>query len=305
VITVRLANLADTAAIVALYKQNLQLPDSAPLTDSLSLYERWREGGAWAAVETCAVHLNRLLAGVGVPLVAEADGVIVGEAEVYESFEQAPFGHHLHIGTLVVGAGSNGAVNALIQYIIEMGRLMRCERVTYMPNKSDHDPNRERFEELGFKSISKINQVRFAAQEGRAFYQSSELTDRGPEQVKGWAMPLGRCSSSRQEWDQLFPQDWAAGLPDLLNVATSHLKITVTGQNAIIFMRDTDTPAEASVCCWAARPLSNPLITAIRDCAFRAGYRTIVSCIGTSDLVLLGNDVELVEAEKPCLALAL
>src|SRR5258708_1274881 len=96
-ITVRLATLSDTAAVVALHRSHHPALDF----EALSLFERWQEGGAWASIETCAVHLNRLLAGSGVPLVAEFDGHVLAEAEVYESFEPAPLGHHLHIGVLV------------------------------------------------------------------------------------------------------------------------------------------------------------------------------------------------------------
>src|SRR5690349_20557087 len=79
-------------------------PDAARYED-LTLYERWQHGGPWMSIETCAVHLNRLLAGSGVPLVAEDDqGQVLAEAEVYESFEPAPYGHHLHIGVIVTHA---------------------------------------------------------------------------------------------------------------------------------------------------------------------------------------------------------
>src|SRR5258707_11780199 len=85
------------------------------------------------SIETGAVHLNRLLAGSGVPLVAEDDqGQVLAEAEVYESFEPSPFGHHLHIGMMVAHAGyqRQGLGSALVKYITEMARLMKCERVT-------------------------------------------------------------------------------------------------------------------------------------------------------------------------------
>src|SRR2546423_11408925 len=98
----------------------------------MGLYERWQEGGLWMSVETGAVHLNRLLAGSGVPLVAEDDGRVLAEAEVYESFEPAPFGHHLHIGLIISHADqpSAEARAALVKYIVDMARLMKCERVT-------------------------------------------------------------------------------------------------------------------------------------------------------------------------------
>ncbi len=93
-ITVRLATLADTAAITEIYKTDVPTwerldyaGELVPVSyESLSLYERWQHGGPWMSIETCSVHLNRLLAGSGFPLVAEFDGKVLAEAEVYESF---------------------------------------------------------------------------------------------------------------------------------------------------------------------------------------------------------------------------
>jgi hypothetical protein len=117
VISVRLATLSDTLAIVALHREQwVPVPD-LPSYDDLTLYERWQEGGAQLSVETCAVHLNHLLTGVGTPLVAERNGEVAGYAELYESFEPQPFGHHLHIGKLTTT--NMPAAEALLRYITE------------------------------------------------------------------------------------------------------------------------------------------------------------------------------------------
>jgi hypothetical protein len=143
-----------------------------------------------------------------------------------------------------------------------------------------------------FQPLRKTFEIKLPAQEGRAFYQSSELIDRNPEQVKGWAMSMGRYTTSRQEWEKIFPQQWAAGIPEIINQNTTHSRLTVTGQNAIILLRESEHPGEAHVACWAARPLSNPLLAAIRDFVFRDGYHTIISCVMEADLPLLGNDAQ-------------
>src|SRR5512143_746748 len=98
----------------------------------MTLYERWQQGGPWVSVETCAVHLNRLLGGSGFPLVAEIDGEVMATAEVYEGFEPPPFGHHLNLAVLIAHADHlrQGLGTALVNYITEMARLMKCERVT-------------------------------------------------------------------------------------------------------------------------------------------------------------------------------
>ncbi len=218
-------------------------------------------------------------------MVAEDNGRVLAEAEVYESAEPAPFGHHLHIGLIISHAEqpTEEAKTALVKYIVDMARLMKCERVTAVIDE-DSKSLGEFYSGQGFRQTRTGRGINISAQQGRAFYQASDLVDRNPEQIKGWFMPLGRYQSSRQEWDKLFPQDWAAGIPELLNVQTSHIKLTVTGQNAIIFMREADQPGVVSLACWSARPLSNPLLTAIRDRAFRDGYHTLSSYILDGDL---------------------
>ncbi len=51
--------------------------------EDLSVEERFSHGGPWMSVETCAIHINNLLINEQYPLVAELDGRIVGELELY------------------------------------------------------------------------------------------------------------------------------------------------------------------------------------------------------------------------------
>jgi GNAT superfamily N-acetyltransferase len=287
-ITVRLATLSDTAAITEIHKSH-RLNAESPRYDDLTLFERWQQGGPWMSVETCAVHLNRLLAGSGIPLVAEADGEVLAAAEVYEGFEPPPFGHHLNLAVIVTHARHTrkGLASALLEYIVEMARIMKCERITV-----SHLEGREFYITHGFRHTRSGRRVRIPAQFGRVVYQATDLSDPSPEQIKGWFMPLGRYQSARQEWENLFPHLWAAGIPELLNPATAHLKLAVTGQSAILFMREAGQPGEVDVACWSARPLSNPLYTAIRDRANRDGYHTIISYVMDSELTLLGPDAQ-------------
>lgn len=298
-ISVRLATLQDTAAITEIHKStvmaweriNAQGQLLSVSYDELSLYERWQHGGPWMSVETCAVHLNRLLAGSGIPLVAELDGQVLAETEVYEGYEAMPFGHHLNISVLYTHAAHTrqGLGRALIDYIQQMAKLMGCQAISVTDVNAP-----EFYTKAGFRHTRSGRRVRIATQAGRAFYQTSELTDRSPEQIRGWYMPLGRYQSGRQEWEHLFPQDWAAGIPELLNVPMAHLKLTVAGQNALVFLREAthadSQPGECSLSCWSARPLTPPLLTALRDRAFREGFHTIVTYVIDSDWLLLSNE---------------
>lgn len=300
-ITVRLATLQDTAAITEIHKSDVTAWERVDAAgglvnvryDDLSLYERWQHGGPWLSIETCAVHLNRLLAGSGTPLVAEQNGQVLAEAEVYEGYEAVPFGHHLNISVLYTHRASTGQGlgTALLDYIIKMASLMDCTLLSVAYTDAP-----DFYTQHGFRHTRSGRRVRLGTQAGRAFYQASELTDRSPEQIRGWGMPLGRYQSARQEWENLFPQDWAAGIPELLNVPMTHLKLTVAGQNAILYLREADypdsQPGECSAACWSARPLSPPLLTAIRDRAYREGFHTIVTYVMDADWPLFANDAE-------------
>jgi GNAT superfamily N-acetyltransferase len=297
-ITVRLAALADSAAIVALHTADVMAWErlaadgrllSAAYAD-LSLYERWQHGGHWMSIETCAVHLNRLLAGAGTPLVATLDGAVLAHAELYEVYEAAPFGHHLELACIVVHPdhARRGLGSALIAYAAEMARLMRCERLTVAA------PTTPAFyEQQAFRASQRLHSVRLSTGAGRVFYQSAPLSDRSPVQIKGWHMPLGRLSGARTAWDQLFPQDWAAGLPELLDQPTEHVHLKISGGQWAIFSLSAGpecAPGEAQIVCWSDRPLSGPLLAAIRDYTARKGYAALRTTVFEADLPLLGSD---------------
>lgn len=293
-ITVRLATLQDSAAITAIHTSNVvEWIDYEGLRrayDDLSLYERWLHGGAWMSIETCAVHLNRLLAGAGIPLVAEQDGRVFAEAEVYENFEASPYDHHLNIGVLYTHSDfiSHGYGTALLNYIRQMAHVMGCARVTVTQPDAP-----EFYTGYSFKRTRAALQVRLPTQSGRSPYQAGEITERSAQQIKGAAMPLGRYSAPAQEWLSLFPQDWAAGLPELLNARMSLVKITAAGQNAIVYLKESEAadrqPGDCTAACWTLRPMSAPLLAAIRDRAHREGYRALVTCIAEADWPLFEN----------------
>ncbi len=300
-ISVRLATLQDAAAITAIHTSDVPswsrigadgIARPVDYAD-LSIFERWQHGGPWMSIETCAVHLNRLLAGSGIPLVAVQDGEVLAEAEVYENFEAPPFGHHLEIAIIATHARHHrqGLGTALVEYICQMARLMKCERVTV----SDAAV-RGFYEKMGFQQTHTGRGVRFTPQAGRVFYQATPLTDRNPAQVKGWYMPFGRFRGSRQEWDRLFPQDWAAGLPEILNRPAEHVKLNISGgQQAILFVTEPEMPdyqlGDMHLTCWSGRPFTPTLYAAIRDWAFRQGYRGLVSYVMDSELPTMGPDL--------------
>ena len=85
-LTIRQAILDDAAAISGLFRARIpawqRLTTSGGVEtvgyDALTVYERWTHGGPWMSIETASVALARLLHGVGLALVAEREGAIVG-----------------------------------------------------------------------------------------------------------------------------------------------------------------------------------------------------------------------------------
>jgi GNAT superfamily N-acetyltransferase len=306
-ISVRLATLQDAAAITAIHMSHIATwehinadgTSNAIDYEALTLFERWQHGGPWMSIETCAVHLNRLLAGAGFPLVAEDGGQVIGMAEVYESHEPAPFGSHLELSVMSTHAGhkGRGVGAALMGYVRNMAKLMKCPKVIV-----SHVEAPEFYEKQGFRRLGFGHGVRISAQEGRIFYQSVDFKDRAYDQVKSWGMPMGRYRSSRQEWDKLFPQDWASGIPELLQPQSLHVKITVSGaQPVFVYAREADEvdfqPSDLHVACWAQRPMTPQLLTAVRDWAFRIGYKTLISFMMDADRHTLNLNADIQQTD--------
>jgi len=68
--------------------------------DELSVTDKWAHGGPWMSVEMRAIHLNYVLTSKQYPLVAVLDGRVVGELELYISFENSVLERHGWIDVL-------------------------------------------------------------------------------------------------------------------------------------------------------------------------------------------------------------
>ena len=283
-ITVRQANLADSAAITALTTANVKTwmrrdPGGEPVPadyDDLTLFERWQNAGPWASVEMCAVHLANLLRGTdGIPLVAEVSGQVGAEAEIYIGNEPEPFGHHINIARLIVDPAYDaiGLGSALLTYVQQIAEAIRCKRVT----AADGAPEAALYEHHRFSHAHVGQRVVFKAQEGRVFYKASELTTFDPRQIDGWHMPLGRYQNARQEWDRMPPGFWNS-VPEIVEIETARLHLTVTGQEAYaLLQQDREAPERVHAFIWSRRPISPLLVMALRDWATLHDYREIVA----------------------------
>ncbi len=297
-ITVRQAVLADAASITELHNANITLwtrrdanGEPFPVAyDDLTLFERWLIGGPWASVEMCSVHLANLLRGTdGIPLVAEIEGRVAAEAEIFIGREPEPFGHHVNIAKLTVHPdyADAGLSSALLTYIQQIGQAIRCKRLIV----ADGDANAALYEHNGFSRSHVGHRIVLPARTGRVFYQASDLKTFDPAQIDGWHMPLGRFQNARQEWDRLTPGFWNS-VPEIVEVDTARLRITVTGHEAFALMlQDRDNPARVHAYVWTKRPIKGLLVMTLCDWASRHDYEEIVSFAWDYALPMLEMDV--------------
>jgi GNAT superfamily N-acetyltransferase len=136
---IRLARLDDAAAIVDVhlshvprwYRQIGNKQHEVSYGD-LTLDERFGFGGPWMSLETCAIHLNNLLLQRHMPLVAEENGRVVGEMELFVSREGMSYGKNCHIGLLYVHkeAEGRGIGRMLVERAVRYAEENRCDTIT-------------------------------------------------------------------------------------------------------------------------------------------------------------------------------
>ncbi|MBN1965690.1 MAG: GNAT family N-acetyltransferase [Anaerolineae bacterium] len=296
-IAARTATLDDTAAITTIHTSAIErwqrIDTAGRVMDvpyaALTLYERWLHGGPWMNIETCAVHLTHLLRGAGIPLVAELDGRVLAHAEVYHGVEPQPFGEHLHVAVATVHAeyAGQGLEQALLAHAIELARELGCARVCL------EDAGAEQlYDGEGWQRLVGGQRLNWPARPGQVFYQAMPHTADNPELIRGWAMPLGRYHSARQEWVTRWPDLWGA-VPGLRDQRIRRLQFTMAATTFfVLYIESPYDPRRASVFVWTPKPLSGPMLTAINDRAHKLGYRRLDAFVADAQVGALGADAE-------------
>jgi GNAT superfamily N-acetyltransferase len=298
-IVVRMATLDDAAAITEVHKSNISrwqrmtgdAVEDVPY-EVLTIHERWLHGGPWMSLETCAVHLTHLLRGgsipAGIPLVAEIDGRVWAEAEVFPGEEPEPFGNLLHVAVLYVHAdqAGRGLEQALLAHAAALGKELGCQRMT-IANVEVQDFSPERW-----RLLVQAQRVTWPARTGQVFYQSTPHPDADPGQIQAWGMPLGRGQSALQEWVMHWPDLWVGILAQRAQ-RVERLKFTAAASN--FYVMYTESPydsRQAAVSVWAAAPLSGPALAAISDRGHKLGFRRLETLIRPEQAGLLGPEAE-------------
>lgn len=304
-IVVRQAILADTYAVTDLHCSNVEggvftrrnadgTKTPVPY-EELSLFERFMNGGPWMTVETCAVWLAYLLRyGDEIPLVAELDGLVLGEAEVTIGNEPAPYGRHLHITTLKVhreALNHDAIADALVNYVKQMARVMHVQNVSVAKTDALYTSH-------GFQPVVVRRPIVISAKEGRVVYKATTMSSFLPARIDGWYMPFGRYQNARHEWSVVWPGFWNC-VPELVEPEVARFEVELSGQRGVLLLQQNRyRPERAEAYLWTERPLSSHIVSALRDRAAREGYQEVSLFVDDKSQPLVEPDaIEVGEAQ--------
>jgi GNAT superfamily N-acetyltransferase len=161
---------------------------------SLSLSERWGFGGPWMSIETCSVHLNNLILQRQLPFVAEEDGKLVGEMELFMGEEGGLYGKNMHIGLLFVRRGhtGQGIGSALVDKAFKLAESQGCDTVTVASSQA----NVGFYEKHGFRQSGTMVELEAVTKDHYADISILPPPLSPWSFTRGMAMPLGRYQSS-------------------------------------------------------------------------------------------------------------
>jgi len=273
-ITIRPATLADAAAISIVHCSTVDEwrdPYTRQPTDeaTLNLFGRWYNGGDWMSVETCAIHLNGLLLHGHLPLVAEANGVLVGEAEYYVNREPAPFGPHLHLSVLYIHKDwqGQGIGRALIEAGVGHARALGCHALTTQP-----EPEMAGFyQRLDFQPWLRAKEMQTTIGGTSPLLTHLSQNSGPPEHL---ALRIGRYQCGVQGWETLWP---SLAIPELAALRRNVWHGKLDEIPVVLGLREQfRTPTQADGYAWLPPSASlTPVVAALRSLATCEGYSAV------------------------------
>jgi len=240
-LVIRPATLRDAPGITAVHCSDIVqwLRHGMPAQyNTLSLFERWAHGGPWMSVETCTIHINNLLLAGHLPLVAECEGSIVGEAEIYFGREPKPFSYNANISVFYIHRNfQGGGIGArLMQEAIRLCIDRGCHSITV------HNPAEEAMEfyrRCGFSVHSQWEEYVVKTENYPVEYKSCELPPY--ERLAELSLLVGRYQGQRESYDLLRWEQHpgAFALPGLkTRDNTMNIMLPLTrGQQAFVALR--------------------------------------------------------------------
>ncbi|WP_367883841.1 GNAT family N-acetyltransferase [Thermococcus peptonophilus] len=216
-----------------------------------SVRERYLRGGPWMSIETCAVHINALLLEGQYPIVAELDGRIVGEAEVFLSEEPINGGEPKRIAHLDVievhppDFRGKGIGRAIIKYI-EGSFAGKVELLTTQPDEEALGFYRK----LGFNEVLHENWLVEVLTNEFSGSNVRPLSFFPWEAVKDLELVAGRFQSSYDMWFSSF-KDIFAGVHELAEAGK-------VGNSYYVLKPLPGRPGKASLFLWGGEEKDVP-----------------------------------------------
>jgi GNAT superfamily N-acetyltransferase len=268
---VREATLDDVRDIVAVHLTSPDRPFTEPV-ERLSIAERCSYGGPWMSVETCAIHLNNLLAWGHTPLVVEEGSRVIAETEFYIGPDVPPLGRTLDISVLYVRTEwqRRGAGSLLMEAMIGRAGEAGCDQITVNTGTESQGFYRR----FGFGHALDLQVIRYDVATTNAFPDCEPYVPRAFEAQPEGVLWIGRFLSPTQKWreivdqierrDAILPRD--AGRPAAVGMTSA-----VKGFTGFL-VPGWGNPARAQVYCWAERA-TEEMVSALLGQARQAGYR--------------------------------
>jgi GNAT superfamily N-acetyltransferase len=297
-ITVRPASAADVPAIVAIHCADIvtwrrwDAAGNAVLANYADLrpYERWLNGGPWMDTTTYAPYLARWTApgSGGLALVAERDGQVLAMAEAMAGDEPPPFGRNLNISVLYAlrGHTGQGLGSALMQALEAHGRALGCDTLAV-----GHAEAPAFYARHGLRHTETWRRAGLPARTSQTQYAAEPAEARDYGTVAGWAMPIGRYQSARQEWERLQPGA-EPDFPEWRGLRRERWRLTVRRAPAVLVLDEAPRqPGAADVHLWLppGHVLSRQLLAAVRDRAARSGFEALRLFVNEGALPALGH----------------
>jgi len=284
-ITVRLATLSDASAITGVHCSTVDVWED-PITreatsyERLDLYGRWRNGGPWMSVETCAVHLNAMLLNGHVPLVAEVAGKVVGEAEYFINREPSPF-VALHLSLLYIHRDwqRQGVGRTLVEAGIQRAQELNMPALTTQP-ESDATGF---YSQMDFRPWRRAQEMQLRATPATGGAPLTTLHHQptyapAPAHL---ALRIGRYQCGTQDWETLWPELAIPKWKDVRSwVWSGHLEgipVTLGLREQLLDASQVDGYAWLS----PDAPLA-PAVAALQTLSARKGFKAV-------DLLLCEN----------------
>lgn len=286
-IAVRTAGLDDVAGIHAVHKSDVlawrRLTGVDGEYDELTILERYLNGGPWMSPETCAVYVNDLILASTPPIIALADGRIVGEMELLYGDDLNELGKSVCLSILYTerSVRGQGVGRALMDEAIRRGRALGCQTIENSDPEVDALPFYER---QGFRLLIELVALTVPAVAGDGSRPAVALSAEEIRPLDALAalgesdrLVIGRHRHPALV-KQVLRQGAGRGLLAVPGVGDQvrAFHLSAAGQVASVFFRTAPLRKGAARAYVFAEEFSSELANAVVALAARAGQAAVV-----------------------------